>query len=419
MGKTLEQLYSEREKRINDAIQLKEPDRVPVVPLLGFFCCHYAGITPQEAFEEAEKATKAWEKTIKDLEPDATYSVNFSIPEPHSTLEELDFKAIKWPGHGVSPRHSFQFVEGEYMLADEYDAFLSNTGDYLVRTFLPRIAGSLEGFGMLPTFDLITLGYVWPSTLPALANPKIIESFESLLRAIKKQRDWASAFGLLREELIAMGYPSIKEQTTLAPFDLIADNLRGTRGAMLDMYRQPDKLLAAIDRVTPLIINIGVQGAKRTGNLRVFIPLHKGTDDFMSEEQYKRFYWPSLQKLILGLIGAECNPYLLIEGKYASRLHILRDVPKGKCIYHFEDTDMTKAKEVLGDTVCLMGNVPLSSLSIGTTDEVKDYCKKLIDVIGDGGGFILSAGGIIDEAKTENVKAMIEFTKEYGVYKCK
>lgn len=416
MRKTPEQLYSEREKRINDAIQLREPDRVPVVPLLAFFCCHYAGIMPQEAFEDAAKATKAWEKTIKDLEPDATYSVNFSISAPHSTLEELDFKAIKWPGHGVSPHHSFQFVEGEYMLADEYEAFLSNTGDYLVRTFLPRIAGSLEGFTMLPTFDLITLGYVWPSTLAALANPKITESFASLLRAVGKQADWGSAYGRLGNELIAAGYPSIKEQTTLAPFDLIADNLRGTRGVMLDMYRQPDRLLAAIEMVTPLMINIGTQGAKRRGNPRVFIPLHKGTDDFMSEEQYKRFYWPSLQKLILGLINADCNPYLLFEGKYTSRLHIIRDVPKGKCIYHFEDTDMTKAKEVLGDIVCLMGNVPLSLLFTGTTDEVEEYCKKLIDVVGDGGGFIMSAGGLIDEAKTENVKTMIDFTKEYGVY---
>jgi len=62
------------------------------------------------------------------------------------------------------------------------------------------------------------------------------------------------------------------------------------------------------------------------------------------------------------------------------------------------------------------GNVPAAILSTGTTDEVKACCKQLIDVAGKGGGFILSTGSIIDTAKSENVRAMIEFTKEYGVY---
>jgi uroporphyrinogen-III decarboxylase len=56
-------------------------------------------------------------------------------------------------------------------------------------------------------------------------------------------------------------------------------------------------------------------------------------------------------------------------------------------------------------------------LCAGTPDEVKDHCKKLIDVVSKGGGYIMDAGASLDEAKPENVRAMIDFTKEYGVYR--
>jgi uroporphyrinogen-III decarboxylase len=95
---------------------------------------------------------------------------------------------------------------------------------------------------------------------------------------------------------------------------------------------------------------------------------------------------------------------------------MIKDIPKGKAIYWFERIDIRKAKEILGDTVCFRGNVPGSLLSTGTPEEVKTYIKNLIDIVGKGGGLIVDAGCIFDEAKHDNVKAMIDFTKEYGVY---
>jgi uroporphyrinogen-III decarboxylase len=65
----------------------------------------------------------------------------------------------------------------------------------------------------------------------------------------------------------------------------------------------------------------------------------------------------------------------------------------------------------------LAGNVPLDLLCTGTPAEVKAYCEELIDDAGVGGGFILSTGAGIQGSKRENVKAMIEFSKEHGIYK--
>ena len=185
---------------------------------------------------------------------------------------------------------------------------------------------------------------------------------------------------------------------------------------MLDMYRRPDKLIKATEKILPMQLQGGVFIAKRSKNPRVLIPLHKGGDGFMSLEQFKTFYWPTLREIITELIDEGLTPCLLIEGNFTSRLEVMRDIPKGKAIYHFELTDIFKAKEVLGDIACIRGGVPSSLLCTGTAQDVKDYCKKLIDVVGRGGGFIMDAGVIIDEAKPENIKAMVDFTNEYGIY---
>jgi uroporphyrinogen-III decarboxylase len=152
-------------------------------------------------------------------------------------------------------------------------------------------------------------------------------------------------------------------------------------------------------------------------NPRVFIPLHRGAEGFMSLKQFETFYWPTLKGLFLGLIDAGLTPCPFIEGDYTSRLEYFLELPRGKVLGYFDASDIIKVKEILGNHLCIMGNVPCSLLQTGSPQNVKDYCKELIDVVGKGGGFIIAPRSAIDEVKPENLKAMIDFTKEYGVYK--
>jgi len=218
-------------------------------------------------------------------------------------------------------------------------------------------------------------------------------------------------------EAIAAGYPSFMGGQSHAPFDILGDTLRGTKGIVMDMYRQPDKLLEAMERLTPMNIEIGVQMADVSGRPVVFFALHKGDDTFMSNRQFEKFYWPTLRKVIMGLISEGCVPMLFAEGKYNSRLEIIKDLPPGKVMWHFDQTDMFRAKEVLGDIACIVGNVPTSLLVTGTPQAVKEYCRKLIEVCGKGGGFILTGGASINKGNPDNLRAMIEAVEEYGVYK--
>jgi uroporphyrinogen-III decarboxylase len=161
---------------------------------------------------------------------------------------------------------------------------------------------------------------------------------------------------------------------------------------------------------------MGVSSAKLNGCPIVFIPLHKGADGFLSDEQFKRFYWPCFKELLKGLIAEGCIPFPWAEGGYNSRLKVIKDSPKGKVIWGFDTTDMAEAKKILGDVACIGGNMPIATLSVGTPDDVRAVAKKLVADCAKGGGYIMISGAVIEDVPPENVKAMIDATKEYGVY---
>jgi hypothetical protein len=406
--------YKASVTRITDAMQLKEPDRVPVTILPSMFPYLNAGITVEEAMRDYDKCTAAFKKFILEFEPDM--HIGASVAGPGKFYEILDYKLYSWPGHGVAPEHSYQCNEGEYMAAEEYDLLLMDPSFYFRNFYLPRVFGALEGFKMLvpwtSTLEMYGLAFNYvPFGLPPVQN-----TFKALFEAGAEALKWAGAMGGSDGELATLGYPNILGGFTKAPFDVIGDTLRGTKGIMLDMYRQPDKLLAAMEALTPIMIGMGVGAAQQTGNPLVFMPLHKGADGFISDEQFKKFYWPTLKQVMMALISEGCIPFPALEGHWDSRLEIIQDVPKGKTAWMVDQSDIARAKETLGQNACLIGNVSSSMLNLGTPENVSDYVKKLIDTVGQGGGFIVSNGAFFDQAKPENVKAMVDTAKEYGAY---
>jgi len=407
--------YKASINRIHAALQLKESDRVPVCVFPSFFPLTYSGITLQDAMYDYQKCAAAFKKFILDFKPDLQFGA--VAPGPGRFFEILDYKLYAWPGHGVSAAHSYQCLEGEYMKAEEYDLLITDPSFYFRNFYLPRVFGALGGFTMLPPLTGILEIYGVAFNFIPYALPPVQNTYKALFEAGAVALEWAGVMGGMDGELATLGYPNILAGFTKAPFDTIGDTLRGTKGIMLDIFRRPEKLLEAMEAITPIMINMGIASAQATGNPLIFIPLHKGADGFLSDDQFKEFYWPTLRKVMMGLIDAGCVPFPAAEGGYNSRLEVIKDLPRGKTIWMFDQTDLIKAKEVVGDTLCIFGNMPSSMLELGTPQEVKEYTKKLIDVVGKGGGFIMANASFFDHAKPENIKAMIDFTKEYGIYK--
>jgi uroporphyrinogen-III decarboxylase len=411
MGKN-EAFYQAREKRITDAIELRVPDRVPVTASFYFFPARYYGYTIQEVMYDPEKMMEVQLKVTREFQPDLAqnpYGLMFLGP----ILDVLDYQQMQWAGRQLGPDVPFQFVEGEYMKVDEYDHFFSDPMDFLVRKYWPRISGACKAFESLPSLKNFTnfMGY---GSLGMFASPEMQQALDAIKKAgqeAERVAVYSRRFGdTMREE----GFPTQGGGMCQAPFDLLGDFLRGTKGLMLDMYRRPEIVLKAVEKLLPLEIERGVGTAKRSNSRLVFIALHKGLDGFMSPEQFKKFYWPTLRELTLALIREDLTPYLFWEGDCTSRLPFIDDIPAGKAMYRFESTDIFKAKDALRDRVCIRGNVPISMLATGTPDDVKAYCKKLIDYVGKGGGFLMDSSAGVTDAKPENLRTMFEFSREYA-----
>ncbi len=137
----------------------------------------------------------------------------------------------------------------------------------------------------------------------------------------------------------------------------------------------------------------------------------------MSNKQFETLFFPSLKQLIEALVSQGLTPVAFFEGSYTTRLEYLLELPKGKIIGQFDSTDIFKAKDVLKNHMCIKGNVPVSLLQTGTMQEIIDHCKKLIDVIGKDGGFIIDTRAPLDVADPAKVKIMLDFVREYGVYR--
>jgi hypothetical protein len=415
MARTEEELFAERSKRIDAAVRLETPDRVPILMFFSFFACRYEGITYEEAFYDQDKWLAATEKAIVDYQPDLYFQPSGAIFTSGKVHEILGNKQIKWPGHGLGPNTPFQFVEGEYVKAEEYDAFLDDPSDFTIRTYLPRIFTALEGLSALPPFKFMLAGYAGAPMMSGIISlPPIADALRALNEASLVSLQWTAGYMEFDNRMAAAGYPVSTSAIAVAPFDVISDFMRGMRGAMLDMYRCPDKLVAAQEKILPTLIGAAATMAQMGNNNRVFIPLHRGADGFMSLEQFERFYWPGLKALILGLIDLGLTPCPFFEGKYDQRLEYLKELPAGKVVGMFDHSDLFKAKEVIGDTMCIVGGMPLSLLQTGTPEQVRGLTRKLCEEVGEGGGFIMSSSTVLDEAKPELVRAWVDATREYG-----
>ncbi len=411
-----EKAYKERLTRLKDAIQLKKtPDRVPVLPITSFFPAFYNGMTPYDVMYDYDKMVQAFKKFTLDFAPDS--NTGAGTGGAARIFDILDYKQYAWPGHGVSPKSTYQCLEKEYMMADEYDDLIRDPSHYFTNTYFPRIFGKLEGFQMLPNFTHFQeIVFVGPNVIP-FGLPPVQAAYQTLFEAGAEALKWAGYLADFDKELTSLGFPSIFGGFTKVPFDVIGDTLRGTRGIMVDIYRQPEKVLEALEVITPIMIEMGVSAVKMSGKPGVLIPLHKGADGFLSDAQFKKFYWPHFKRLLDGLIEEGCVPFSFVEGGYNSRLEVIQDIPKGKTIWSFDTTDMARAKKTVGKVACIGGNVPTDLLAVGTPQQVKECVKNLIDTCAPGGGYIVANGVAADEVKAENLKMMIDFTKEYGVYK--
>ncbi|HNT38273.1 MAG TPA: uroporphyrinogen decarboxylase family protein [Rubrivivax sp.] len=406
-------IYQARWQRFMDCVALKQPDRMPVGLFASFWYAKYGGITCRDFMYDQEKVKEIAAKALVELQPDIISApLLFSMGQ---VLDAFGYKQLQWPGHGAGDNRGFQYLDREYMRAEEYDDFLLDPTGFYLRTYLPRIAEAFEGFKDFPNVSGLHYLQLMPGMRP-FGMPSLRKSLEQVTAATEKINRLLRNHIEFTGHIAALGFPYHSGVTCGAPYDVVADYFRGATGMMKDMFRHKDKLLEVIDRMGIFLLRNTIEQAAVSRHPVVFMPLHWHGDNFMSDEKFRTFFWPSLRRFMLGLIDAGLIPMVVWEGVCTKRLEVIGDIPAGKCVYWFENTDMVKAFEVLGDVVALRGNVSASVMVTGKPEEVDAEVRHLVEKVFNRGGKLIldGANGISEDAPVENVRAMFKAARKYA-----
>jgi len=394
----MEKTYNERLRRYVTAMCNEKPDRIPIRPFAAEFTAKYAGYTCQEVTHDYEKAFDAVCKCAADFDWDAT--VGNMVYVWTGLTEAIGLKYYGVPGIDVSPDRGFQYLEPAeekaFMKPDEYDQLIEDPTGYLFNVWLPRVSAD-----------------VTPPGAPA--------SYRNNLSFLKGGMAMLSYFNALGEQNSRLragsGTVSAISGILKAPFDILADKLRGYVGLTMDMFERPDKVLAACEALMPHLFHVALSGADPEGNVPIGFWMHRGCVPFITPDQFDSHYWPTLKPIIEELWAHGHQTLFYAEGDWNHHLESFAQLPDCSIVYHVDRGDIFEVHRKIGHKFCLSGGIPNNLLTIGSPDDVRTYCKKVIDGVAGDGGYILDASAIIqNDARVENIAAMTSFTREYGVY---
>jgi len=363
-----ETLANDRLTRIKKSVALQKPDRVPVVLEYSSFAARVTN-TPLPEFllnikKSVEVMIQAYQLVAEGGETDA---VNYGKFSPYG-LSYLWLSEVRVPGVDLPEDVSYQVVEKEMMTKEDYDRILEKGWPAFYKNFVKE-----RIFASVPPEYL-------PSNQPAVNDTK----------------EWAKK-----------GVPVLCGGTVAPPFEFLCGG-RSLNAFFMDLFDMPDKIQAVMDEMAPYISEYVCEQVKREGHPGVWVGGWRGAPAMISPEMWNRFFWSYFRRLVIEVMEKGLIPILHLDSGWDRELARFRELPKGKIIMALDGhTDIFKAKEVLGDHMCIMGDVPATMLSFEDPDTVYRYSSKLIRELGPE-GFILQSGCDIPEnAKLENVRAMV------------
>ncbi|MCP4713073.1 MAG: hypothetical protein GY869_30965 [Planctomycetes bacterium] len=398
MTKKIEQLYQERLKRYVTALRNEKPDRIPLRPFAAEFTAKYAGCTCQEITHDYQQAFAAVRKCAADFDWDAVVANMVYVWT--GLTQAIGLKYYAAPGVEIEADVGFQYLEPAedqaFMKPDEYDQLIADPTGFLFNVWLPRVAVDVQAVGQPGTYRN-NLSFL----KGGMAMLNYFNSFAEQNRRLREETGTVSAIaGILK-----------------APLDILGDKLRGYIGLCMDLLERPQKVLAACEALMPHLLHIALSGADPDKNVPITIWMHRGCVPFISHEHFETIYWATLKPIIEEIWRQGHQVLFYAEGNWDHHLHSFAELPEKSIIYHVDQGDIFETHKVLGDKFCISGGIPNYLLSYGSPEEVRDFCRKVIDGVARDGGYIMDASAIIqNDARVENVRALTEFTREYGVY---
>ena len=374
----------ERNQLFQDIDEGKIPKRVPVYTWMDItYIMQYADVDLKEAQWDVggfrDMIEVGGKSFASDINP-ATFTRLYPV-----------YKILGAKNFIMGSGGQIQHPEIIGMEVDEYDEMIKDPYKFMHDKVFPRLYTNLD-------------------TTPArraMVFAKAQKAFFDIMEHIGKVNVEVNAkYGLADNRVLCQ---------SIAPFDQVADQFRSFSGISTDIRRHPEKVIAACEAVLPMMLKAGIR-PDSSPSKKTFIPLHMAP--YMREKDFEKFYWPTFKKLVDGLVEAGAGVLLFVEHDWMRFLDYLNELPKGVHMM-FEYGDPKIIKEKVGKKHIISGLYPLTLLAQGTKQECIDKAKEIIDILAPGGNYIFSFDKValnLSDANPENLIAVNEFVREYGVY---
>lgn len=361
--KSTQELLKERTDRVLKAAAMEKPDRTPMIIMADAFCAKHMGVKLSEFCSSLKAGNEVMLNSAKALgDFDGMNSAFAAGP----IFPLIFMTKVKMPGRELPDDSLWQLDEKEVMTLEDYDTILN------------------KGWGPVMA-DIVTnrLGVDLGTLMGELADtPQMVKNFNDA------------------------GYMIYSPIVSITVNEYLSGG-RSLTKLVRDLYKMPDKVEAVLDVIQTEQIATLRQQIRATNSKIVFISPARGASEFWTPKLWERFVWKYIKGIADVVIEEGAIVNLHMDAHWDRDLEYFKCFPKGKCVFETDGTtDIYKIKEVLGDRMCIKGDVPAAKLVLGSPDEVYNYCSQLIKDMGL--GFILGSGcSVPPNAKLENVKAMI------------
>jgi hypothetical protein len=368
------ELYEERLSRINKAIRCEAVDRVPLIFQGSALAPRQMDLTIAEYIYNPLRGIEAHLDYMDRLGVDGLNSPPWYRPDVGLSVVWLSH--LKMPGRELSHDELWQVDEKEVMKVEDYDTIINQGIGVFLEQYLPRVVDMQEFLeGQAQTEKI---------------NPVMFQRV--------KERQ----------------YPIVTGAMTTIPFESLCGG-RSMASFFIDLYRIPKKVKAAMDAMTPMYIGMALDGVAKSGIRSTWIGGWRSASALLTPRLWNEFVFPYFQTIAAAMAEKDIVSILHLDHNWTRDLARLRELPERKCVLNTDGmTDIRKAREILGDHMAIMGDVPSPLLATGEPEDVYNYVRDLIGDIGKKGLLLCTGCDAPINAKHENMIAMYEAGRDYG-----
>lgn len=378
-----EQMKRERDELFQNLYHLKKPKRVPItIKVNNEFGIQYAGMDLIDTQWHPEKMEAAANKICEDFFADKNPFGSRRFPAFYTFTDSTYFK--------IASSGFLQHPEIAPMDPSEYPELIRNPYDFLIEKILPRLYKAFDTSAFTGSL-----------------------SFAMSMKAKEDDDSAAGAIGRRISQRFGYFNPDAKS-AIFAPFDFIADILRGFTGMLTDLRRYGSQVEEACEAVLPLMVKLGITD-KPSVMSECYIPLHMAP--YMKTKDFEKYYWPTFKRMIEEIMASGQGISLFCEQDWTRYLDYLADLPKGLRI-RFEYGDPRQIKDKIGHKHILSGLYPSAFFTTETKSVCLDKAKELLDILAPGGNCTFDVDKVMAtyDGGGENIIAVLDFVRKYGKY---